>query len=357
MQGIVDRCSSCVLAPESASDQNCSECCGGSLGNNQYLICEVGQSCCVRMLGMKAEGRVFVKQSYLEAYDEIESNSCANFFLAVSPQGSTCGNECALGLDQTGTKRLDCSKQGYLLPDARTVFSPTSECASPAENVMARLNVSTGSTIQDKALPEAPVASESSDVRSESESNCFPGDAIVELASGKPLRMDDLKIGDAVKVGPGMYSTVFMFTHKDPTANVSYKILSTESKAEIKVTPGHFLYSNKQLTLARNIRVGDFLTLEDGSESMVKTVRTLQGSPDGVFNPQTMHGDIVVDGILASTYTAAVDPTVAHASLLPLRALHLWANVRWEGLEGESMWRTVVTKYSDAFSAAMAPRI
>lgn len=357
MQGVVDRCSSCVLAPENAKDRDCSNCCGGSLGNNQYLICEVGQSCCVRLLGKKAGGRVLVKQSYLETYDGVEGNTCANFFLALSPPGISCGNKCALGLDDTGTKRLDCSKNGYLLPDSKTAFNPTSECASPAQNVMSRQNASSGSTRQDKSHRRSPTASESRDGQSASESNCFPGDAVVVLASGKHLRMDSLKIGDEVKVGPGTFSKVFMFTHKDPKAKASYKIISTESKAMIKITPGHYLYSNKLLTLAQNVRAGDFVTLEDGSESIVETVRTVQGTPDGLFNPQTIHGDLVVNGILASTYTAAIDPTAAHAALLPLRALHLFAGVRWGGLEGDSAWRTMVTKYSMAFGSSARTRL
>ena len=40
----------------------------------------------------------------------------------------------------------------------------------------------------------------------------------------------------------------------------------------------------------------------------------------GLYNPQTVAGDIFVDGVLASTYTTAVEPELAHALLTPLRA-------------------------------------
>ena len=43
---------------------------------------------------------------------------------------------------------------------------------------------------------------------------------------------------------------------------------------------------------------------------------------DGLYNPHTMHGDIVVDGIQTSTYTSDIDPTLAHAALWPVRMLH-----------------------------------
>ena len=42
----------------------------------------------------------------------------------------------------------------------------------------------------------------------------------------------------------------------------------------------------------------------------------------GLYNPHTLHGDIVVDGVLTSTYTAAFSPTLAHVALAPLRALY-----------------------------------
>lgn len=40
------------------------------------------------------------------------------------------------------------------------------------------------------------------------------------------------------------------------------------------------------------------------------------------FNPQTLDGDILVDGIVTSTYTTAVAPRVARAVLSPLRLLY-----------------------------------
>ena len=42
----------------------------------------------------------------------------------------------------------------------------------------------------------------------------------------------------------------------------------------------------------------------------------------GLYNPHTMDGDIVVDGTVTSTYTAAVAPSLAHAVLWPVRMLY-----------------------------------
>ena len=42
----------------------------------------------------------------------------------------------------------------------------------------------------------------------------------------------------------------------------------------------------------------------------------------GLYNPQTLSGDIVVNGIKASTYTAAIAPSLAHAALWPVRMMY-----------------------------------
>lgn len=52
-----------------------------------------------------------------------------------------------------------------------------------------------------------------------------------------------------------------------------------------------------------------------------KAVSVRKVEKEGLYNPQTVHGDIVVDGIVASVYTEAVQPRVAHAMLAPMRAV------------------------------------
>ena len=62
------------------------------------------------------------------------------------------------------------------------------------------------------------------------------------------------------------------------------------------------------------------LTLASGKQDKVLSVGRVQ--KDGIFNPHTLQGDIVVDGVLTSTYTSAFSPTLAHVVLAPLRALY-----------------------------------
>lgn len=147
--------------------------------------------------------------------------------------------------------------------------------------------------------------------------------------------MDQLSIGDRVHVGNDMYSEVFLFTHK--LSEVTHEFLTirvgTVEKidATISLTRGHFLYVNGQMATAGSVKTGDMLQLENGNMRSVVDVQC--STFKGLFNPQTAHGDIVVDGIRASTYTTAVKSTVAHSLLVPLRALYTslgWATTSLE---------------------------
>lgn len=166
------------------------------------------------------------------------------------------------------------------------------------------------------------------------ESGCFPGSATVILKSGNSKRMDEVEIGDEVLVGYGLYSEVFMFTHRLPTINTEFLSIHTASGALLTLTSGHFLYVNGMLSAASTITPGSTVQLADGSSSVVTAVTS--GVRSGLFNPQTTHGDVVVDGIITSTYTATVAPQVAHMVLAPLRALY--SRFGWSSNALETGW-------------------
>jgi hypothetical protein len=78
--------------------------------------------------------------------------------------------------------------------------------------------------------------------------------------------------------------------------------------------------SNGTLLVADRVRPGEILTLGDGRNNEVS--RVSRSFAQGLYNPQTIDGRIVVDGIQVSTYTTAMNPSLAHASLAPLRGLY-----------------------------------
>ena len=113
-----------------------------------------------------------------------------------------------------------------------------------------------------------------------------------------------------------------MFSHRLVDAEVAYVELETAGGATLHLSGGHYLPVNGgRLVEARTVRVGDNVTLgASGAAAPVLAVRSARKG--GLYNPHTLHGDIVVDGVLTSTYTAAFSPTLAHAALAPLRALY-----------------------------------
>lgn len=165
---------------------------------------------------------------------------------------------------------------------------------------------------------------------------CFPAHSMVEIEGGLRKRMDELRLNDRVHVGNGVYSAVFAFTHRDPTARSSFVQIHS-GNLELKLTPGHYIYVNDALMTASNVRVGDFVNRANGGKLRVEHVT--QEKYAGLYNPQTLHGDIAVDGIIASTYTAEVKPGVAHALLAPVRLASLILKAH---LELKLGWKSVV---------------
>lgn len=148
---------------------------------------------------------------------------------------------------------------------------------------------------------------------------CFPEDAQVELSTGQSKKMHELVVGDKVQVGTGEYSEVYYFSTQLTESLATFVNLKTKT-TKLALTPGHYLYINDKLAQADTAQVGDQLTLADGSTSVILEVSSNWGT--GLYNPHTMSGDIVVDGVLTSTYTNKVHPKLAHALLYPLRQLY-----------------------------------
>lgn len=148
---------------------------------------------------------------------------------------------------------------------------------------------------------------------------CFPGSATVQTRDGIK-RMDELEIGDEVLSAPDVYSKVFMWTHKAPKERSTFVRIFTDAGNNVTMTPSHYLRASGVLKPAGRVRVGDTVELGVGGEARVVKVDMVDEV--GFFNPQTTHGDLVVDGIVTSTYTKAVRPNHAHALLAPLRALY-----------------------------------
>ena len=154
------------------------------------------------------------------------------------------------------------------------------------------------------------------------DSVCFPASAKVTLESGKQIRMDQVQLGDRVLVADGTYSDVFMFTHADASSTSrAFVRLFASDKTSITLTASHYIYANDLLVPAKQVKKGDTLKKSDGSKVQVVKVQS-SVMETGLYNPQTLHGDISVNGFIASTYTITVQPKLAHSLLTPFRAIY-----------------------------------
>lgn len=195
----------------------------------------------------------------------------------------------------------------------------------------------------DDEFPLEPEASSEED-----DSECFPADTTVELASGVTVRMADLATGDEVRVSASAFSPMFMRTHKMASGTHDFLRLTTSAGSALTVTPGHYLWVNGERKAAKAVVVGDALeSVADATDVTVTDMIAV--SATGLYNPQTLDGNIVVNGIRTSTYTMAIQPVVASALLSPLRVLFRASRgavsiKAWESVGGGRQWADLLPR-------------
>lgn len=158
---------------------------------------------------------------------------------------------------------------------------------------------------------------------------CFPSSANVQLLNGKFRRMDELRVGDSVRISNEQFSRVLAFTHAKPNIRSTFIRLETATVA-VTLSPQHYLYIDGALATAASARPGDRLSIESPASmyyDSAPVISTHAVSMLGLYNPQTAHGDIVIysnkyeRGVVCSSYTTSVHPMLAHVLLSPLRWL------------------------------------
>lgn len=332
----LDKCGACIYGGDPTA---CAKSCCVKELEGQVAVCTVG-TCCVRFVGNVVKGGegMFVVDEIMLPDSKSPVKDCSNMEL----ESDKC-KQCAVAY---GAKQneLPCATVSVPMPGtaysgpAKCVDAKTSSTTTPKTTLATEPNStdlpadSSEEPDQQNDATSAPpsVTPKTSTTKKTPEqaesvaSTCFPDFATVRLQSGDVKRMGDLEIGDWVQVSTNEFSPVFMFTHRMSSLGIgpqTYSRLVTASGHALTLTPSHYLYVNGALKPAGVVVPGDVLVLADGRVSEVRAVGNILASA-GLYNPQTLHGDIVVDGIVASTYTTAVRPNLAHAALSPLRAVY-----------------------------------
>eukprot|EP00188_Purpureofilum_apyrenoidigerum_P005052 Plantae.Rhodophyta-Purpureofilum_apyrenoidigerum.ctg6228.p1 GENE.Plantae.Rhodophyta-Purpureofilum_apyrenoidigerum.ctg6228~~Plantae.Rhodophyta-Purpureofilum_apyrenoidigerum.ctg6228.p1 ORF type:complete len:551 (-),score=51.02 Plantae.Rhodophyta-Purpureofilum_apyrenoidigerum.ctg6228:1232-2884(-) len=143
-------------------------------------------------------------------------------------------------------------------------------------------------------------------------SACFPAEAKVIRSDGREVSMRSLQIGDAILTSEGKFSPIFAFSKKVDGVLSSFVHIDS-GNVSIELSPEHYLHVNGKLFAAKSIRVGDFIQLANGSTSLVSNVKMVHRK--GLYNPHILAGPVVVNGVLASSYTQAVHPFLARVLL------------------------------------------
>jgi desert hedgehog protein len=183
--------------------------------------------------------------------------------------------------------------------------------------------------------------------------SCFPGDATVVMEGGGTRRIAEVRIGDRVQVahadGSLGFEDVYLLTHQDAATTRTYIRLTLDSGRSLVLSPRHFIpragdgstrWDDRVVVGADEVRSGDrvWYVADDGSRQLARVGATAAEAATGAFNPLTMQGTIIVDGVVASAHSdwfldgyvaADTQAKVYQAILAPVRGLYRIIGPEW----------------------------
>ncbi|KAG7265677.1 hypothetical protein CRUP_027754 [Coryphaenoides rupestris] len=189
---------------------------------------------------------------------------------------------------------------------------------------------------------------------------CFPGDGQVLLEGGATKRLRDILPGDRVLASssadggsPLLFSPVLSFLDRQPGAVRTFYVIRTAAGLNITLTAAHLIYisdgnctdaaaaatssgpgrsgglGGPRTVFASEVRPGQCVLTPSPHHGNAATLATISRVTSvglrrsrGLYAPLTLHGSLVVDGVLASCYAAVDQPGLAHRALAPLRLIH-----------------------------------
>lgn len=135
-----------------------------------------------------------------------------------------------------------------------------------------------------------------------------------------PKTMSQLRVGDSVRSvdgsGKATYDEVYFFGHADSSSSIDYVNLKLSGNdAPLQISSKHFLptcpnhgerckWADHIHTYAQKLHPGDYVWISTAEGSSLSEV--LESSTvvkDGLYNPYTLSGKIVVNGVVASAHS------------------------------------------------------
>jgi len=139
--------------------------------------------------------------------------------------------------------------------------------------------------------------------------HCFAGSEMVHLESGESIRMENVKLGDRIKVASNdgkEYAEVVYLPHARNNIESSFVHIESSKGNSIRMTPGHLILAGEcktrlSLTPAGAVNVGQCVETVDGQEVVT---RVSENRGHGVYTVVTSQRDgiIIVNGFKASSF-------------------------------------------------------
>lgn len=132
--------------------------------------------------------------------------------------------------------------------------------------------------------------------------------------------MSDLRVGDLVRSVDGagnlIYDEVYFFGHADNSKSTEYVNLKlSDTDAALQLSRGHFIpmcpkhgerceWADHIHAYGQDVQPGDHIWVTNAAKSKLHTVlETSIVVKEGLYNPYTLSGKIVVNGVVASAHS------------------------------------------------------
>jgi hypothetical protein len=133
---------------------------------------------------------------------------------------------------------------------------------------------------------------------------CYSSHAMADVRGKGQVAMSDLMVGDEVLTGSGKYEPVYSMVHRHPTKSATFFQMHTSADEKpLEISEKHmiFLEGNPNPVPADMLKIGDQVHTLDGPRDISK-ITTIER--DGVFNPVTPDGTMVVNGVVTSVFSS-----------------------------------------------------
>jgi len=172
---------------------------------------------------------------------------------------------------------------------------------------------------------------------------CFPADASVQLSSGQSITMEQLQVGDSVLTQDGTFSEVYVMSHANPDVVGEFVSIKLANQQRLDATAKHFVFvspkcdGSVQQVYASSVKEGMcmFTRYGETGEQLQPVEEVSVSEKRGIYNPFTLSGSIVVNGVVASSHSdwfldeiaekygwTTMLPDIYQAVLMPARGLY-----------------------------------